>query len=132
MHLPATPRKRAGENVIPLINIVFLLLVFFLLAGTFEPRPPFEIEAIATRTGRPAQAAETPLAVAASGRIYYRGRATSLPELTQAVVDAHDDDAPLEILLDRRLRAQLLHPVIEALSRGGVTKIRLLTERSER
>lgn len=31
------------ENVVPMINVAFLLLVFFLLSATFVAAPPFEI-----------------------------------------------------------------------------------------
>ena len=30
---PDIPRRRPAENIVPMINIVFLLLVFFLLAS---------------------------------------------------------------------------------------------------
>ena len=44
MRLPRRSRARAtDENVVPLINIVFLLLVFFMLTGTLRPAEPFDV-----------------------------------------------------------------------------------------
>lgn len=37
------------ENVVPLINIVFLLLFFFLLTGTLRAPEPFPVELPDTR-----------------------------------------------------------------------------------
>ncbi len=36
--------KRDDDRVLPLINVVFLLLIFFMLAGTFAVRDPFDLE----------------------------------------------------------------------------------------
>ena len=131
MLLRQQPRRPPGENIVPLINIVFLLLVFFLLAGTLAPRPPFEIEAIETRESPPAELTASALFVSASGRLFYRGRPTGLAELPGLVEAAHDADEPFEIVLDRRLRAELLFPIVATLAEAGVARIRLLTERSQ-
>ena len=45
MQLPPLPvRQDTEENVLPLINIVFLLLIFFMLAGTIKAPDLFPIE----------------------------------------------------------------------------------------
>jgi biopolymer transport protein ExbD len=41
--LAPPPRPRRGESVVPLINIVFLLLVFFLLTATIAPPEPLPV-----------------------------------------------------------------------------------------
>ena len=41
---PPPVRQDTEENVLPLINIVFLLLIFFMLAGTIEAPDLFPIE----------------------------------------------------------------------------------------
>ena len=49
MHIDEKSRhNRSDDNIVPMINIVFLLLIFFLLAGTLSPRPPFELESVTT------------------------------------------------------------------------------------
>lgn len=40
----ATSPKRDDDRVLPLINVVFLLLIFFMLAGTFAVRDPFDLQ----------------------------------------------------------------------------------------
>lgn len=131
MRLREQPRRSAGENIIPLINIVFLLLVFFLLAGTLAPRPPFELKPVQTTESPPADIPESMLYIAASGQLFYQGRALSPADLAGTASGGRDPKAPFEILLDRRLKAEALFPVVEALARAGITNIRLLTERRE-
>lgn len=41
---PGTSRKRDDDRVLPLINVVFLLLIFFMLAGRFAEADPFDLE----------------------------------------------------------------------------------------
>lgn len=38
-----TRRRGAGDTFVPMINIVFLLLIFFLLSATIAPPDPFEL-----------------------------------------------------------------------------------------
>ena len=40
---PPTRRPR-GESIVPMINVVFLLLVFFLMTSRLAPPEPFEVE----------------------------------------------------------------------------------------
>ncbi|MGI9507174.1 MAG: ExbD/TolR family protein [Geminicoccaceae bacterium] len=41
---PAGRRKREDDRVLPLINVVFLLLIFFMLAGGFTAKDPFDLD----------------------------------------------------------------------------------------
>lgn len=36
-------RRNRGENIVPMINVVFLLLIFFLMTASLEPAPPVEV-----------------------------------------------------------------------------------------
>lgn len=36
-------RRRASDNMLPMINIVFLLLIFFMIVARLDPKPPFDI-----------------------------------------------------------------------------------------
>ncbi|WP_420406049.1 ExbD/TolR family protein [Nisaea sp.] len=44
MRLVKPKRKSAAENVLPLINVVFLLLIFFMLAGALEKADLLDIQ----------------------------------------------------------------------------------------
>jgi biopolymer transport protein ExbD len=37
------PRRRREENLLPMINVVFLLLIFFLISARMTPPEPFEV-----------------------------------------------------------------------------------------
>lgn len=44
MHFPRRPQVDTDERILPLINVVFLLLIFFILAGQLSAADPFEID----------------------------------------------------------------------------------------
>jgi len=131
MRLPDTRSLNKGDSIVPLINIVFLLLVFFLLAGTLSPRPPFEMETVSTELAPPAGAPADAVFVSAEGRIAYHGVELSVDALTARLAEEGrgSGDDPVEVQLDRRLLAQDLFPILEALSRARLDKLRLVTER---
>ncbi|SFA75624.1 biopolymer transport protein ExbD [Poseidonocella pacifica] len=51
MRFTEAPRRAPSENMVPMINVVFLLLIFFLMTAQIAPPEPFEVT--------PPEAAET-------------------------------------------------------------------------
>ncbi|WP_372840591.1 ExbD/TolR family protein [Phaeovulum sp.] len=43
MDFSPPPRRRPAENLLPMINVVFLLLIFFLIAAKLAPPEPFAV-----------------------------------------------------------------------------------------
>ena len=77
-------RHTGEQNIVPMINVVFLLLIFFLLAGTLTQRPPFELDPVATTLQPPGDAPESGLYVSATGLMYFQGRKVTLDGLAAA------------------------------------------------
>ena len=44
MRLPEKHAPKEFENLLPLVNVVFLLLIFFMVAGAFSTPNPFKFE----------------------------------------------------------------------------------------
>ncbi|AGA91508.1 biopolymer transport protein [Thioflavicoccus mobilis 8321] len=85
MRLPPRPWHRPREPIGPLVDIVFLLLIFFLLAGTLEPVLPLAVAPPhATRPGVPL---DGPIRVqlAADGRLGLDGQVVSDAALATAI-----------------------------------------------
>lgn len=49
------PRRHPPESVVPMINVVFLLLIFFLMTAQIAPPEPFPVEPPAARDGAPTE-----------------------------------------------------------------------------
>ncbi|TCP44143.1 biopolymer transporter ExbD [Rhodovulum marinum] len=71
MRLSVPPPGPQRESVVPMINVVFLLLVFFLISAQLTPPEPFDIAAPAAGSDRPAEGQDI-LYVGADGVLAYR------------------------------------------------------------
>lgn len=66
-------RPQNSEPILPMINVVFLLLVFFLLTAQIAPRAPFEVQPPATSIKAGADAAPI-LFVSRTREIFFQGQ----------------------------------------------------------
>jgi len=130
MRMPQPKPREQGENIIPLINIVFLLLIFFMLAGTLTPPDPFDIEPPLAREGLAADLPEQGvLMLSGDGDIVFEGEVSSLdglPMLIEARLEEQPDLA-LTLKADAGVRASQLLDLMDVLRAAGADRILLLT-----
>jgi len=127
---PKRPRSK-DESILPLINIVFLLLIFFMLAGVLAQSPPFELTPPSTaETADKAQLNNDVLSIAADGRIALGGETMDPEVLPQALGD-WPKDKPLQIRADGQLKADALTGLFATLRSAGISEVKLLTQHVE-
>lgn len=71
MRIDAPPRRPPAENILPMINVVFLLLIFFLISARLTPPEPFPVTLPDSASGTEGDG-DGVLYLAADGRIGYR------------------------------------------------------------
>jgi len=126
------PRREptTEENVLPLINIVFLLLIFFMIAGAISTTAPFPLDPPATEAADSTAAPRNGVAIAADGRLAMGGESVALEELTERVrswqEEAKGDDV-LSVRADQAAPNRRLFEVLERLRAADVGSIRLLS-----
>ncbi len=137
MRLPKPKKKAAPENTITLINVVFLMLIFFLVAGSLAPPLDNEVAMIGTRDAENASPPDA-LAVRADGSYWYRGAEISLeryladnPPPATGVAEA-EGGTPLKVVVDRDLLADELVSLAGALREAGFPAVTVVTERQAR
>lgn len=116
------PRPVPEAGIVPMINVVFLLLVFFLMSARIAPPDPFPLtppEAVAAAADLPADT----LFVAADGTLAYED---ARGEAAIAALSGRGD-APLAIRADARLPAGELAALLPRLADAGVGRIALVT-----
>lgn len=126
--MPRRVRTRRPEPTIALINIVFLMLIFFLVAGTLAPPLENDLRLIETAEldGREPPDA---LVLHADGRITYRG--SPVENVTAFAADLTEDDlARVRIVPDRMLAADRMVATSRALREGGAGSVVIVTERA--
>ncbi|MFD1910802.1 ExbD/TolR family protein [Halodurantibacterium flavum] len=124
---PATPRNRA-EPTIALINVVFLMLVFFLVAGQIA-RPTDRDMRLVEADLASARVPDDALLIRADGTTLWRGEETAPEDFAAAQPPGTGDDRVMRLLPDRDLPARDLIAIAGALRAAGATEVRLITER---
>ncbi len=75
MRLTRAPRRTPPESIIPLIDVVFFLLVFFMLIGRMDATAPFDVTPAQALTGQDMPGGGVTLSIGAEGQIALDGAA---------------------------------------------------------
>lgn len=107
-------------NVIPLVNVLFLLLIFFSLSSTFVVQPGVAVTPPFSSFTLGPQHNPQVVSVTAglSPKIYFRDEQVALPQLAERLGDARMRDRTLIVRADRSapydLVAQVMNTGLEA------------------
>ena len=109
------------ENIVPMINIVFLLLIFFLITSSLVPRPG---EIIDRPFGLSDSNAKNPnyLLITSSAEIMYLGQTGE----TAWDVIKKNEPALLTLEADRNLAAQKFISLINKLDSMNITQLEMI------
>lgn len=121
------------ENVLPLINIVFLLLIFFLIAGALTIPDLFPVEPPVSDSETPAAPVETIVLIGADGQISLQNEliaADQLSALARAIIKK-EPLQPFKLKADNQAASGQVIRVIEALRNAGVQQTLLITSRDD-
>lgn len=122
--------RRRQEPTIALINIVFLMLVFFMIAGTLSPPMDRDISLVETET---LEGREPPdaLVIDKTGELRHRGVVLTS---VAAYLDRpdHRSRGIVRLMPDRNLPAAELLRISAQLRAAGAEKILISTERALR
>lgn len=131
MQIPADEKRRPMlEPMLPLINVVFLLLVFFMVAGQLAQQPPVELDTPESDAHQQ-QMRETPrLSLNAGGELFLDGEPLSTGTLSRRGGDLLAVDKP-RLHADAAASSEQLRPVLKALRAAGFEAVQLITLRSE-
>ncbi|SDN58025.1 biopolymer transport protein ExbD [Lutimaribacter pacificus] len=121
----ATPtRRQPPESIVPMINVVFLLLIFFLMTAQIAPPDPFEMAL--PQAGQQAEiAGDAVLWLSAEGIPALSGQTG---DAAWAALGALDPDTPVTIRADRALPAVDLARVLQRLGALGFSAIELAVQ----
>lgn len=129
---------RVELNLTSLIDVVFVLLIFFVLTTTFERHAELQIE-LPSATAEPSRSREEPLelSIDAAGRYYIDGRAlvnNRAETLAMALGDAAKDRADMPVILnaDGQTPHQAVVTAMDVAARLGLTRLSIATARDER
>jgi biopolymer transport protein ExbD len=114
----------ARIELTPIVDMVFLLLVFFMVGAKFA-NPVFELELPAADSGGPAPRAEATISIDARGSLYLNRDAITPAELTRRLetIVAADPNAPVILRSDAGARFSAVVRALDASSTAGVRNL---------
>jgi len=122
------PRPRPRLSIAPLIDVVFLLLVFFMLASSFAETATIDLS---VSQGQAAAAAEPGLVVAidGAGAITVNGAAVALDGVGQALAERAGAERarPVTLRAEAAVPARTLVGVMDRIRGAGFENLRLAT-----
>jgi biopolymer transport protein ExbD len=120
------------DRIMPLINIVFLLLIFFLVAGVIKEVEPLEVEPPVSTANAEAAPADLTIYISPDGRIALGDEIlpddTAQIDLGMAV--SADPDQSIRIIADQGVDTVKVIEILDTLRASGSTRVKLVT-RSE-
>ena len=138
---PMIRRKALAEATVeltPLIDVVFLLLIFFMVSTSFIRETQLGVE-LASASGGPVHAGAVEITVYREGRYLVNGQPVagdSLAALTAALAAATRDapgreELPLLIAADAQSTHQSVVRALEAAGAAGLTRISMVTRQPD-
>lgn len=130
----------AGKlNVTPLIDVVMVLIVFYLIVGQLAADRQRGVQLPGSSIGQTSDSAE-PITIAILGanpdepvRVTVNGRETTPDQLIRVLTTTlpGSKSTTVQVRADRRLPYGTIRPVVDACSKAGLTSIKLVTERRD-
>lgn len=122
-------RTPIGANMTPMIDVVFLLIIFFLVSSHLakqETRPPLDLPIAGAQQPDDPSATGMTVNIDADQTIWVAGAAIDTPRLVallQAHVDKHGGAAALRIRTDRSVPYAVVQPLLREAARAGIAQI---------
>jgi biopolymer transport protein ExbD len=125
MRLQARPRRLAAINITSLIDVIFMLLLFFMITSTFLEQPGIQLELPAAKTASSAEPQEVVLSVARGGGLFLNRRPLELADLEAEIrkVLPGMKDGALVLKADQEVAHGLVVRIMDLAKRGGVKKL---------
>ena len=129
-------RRRRMKPIIPLASmadIAFLLIIFFMLAGTIEEKENMQLDLAQSEDVEKLEKVKISVTLDADGVLRLQGNeatAGGLDMLLEEMLEG-SEDRKVKVKIDKGLPKDIYMPVFEALGRAGVT-LELLGEEEQK
>jgi len=128
MRLTRAPRKTPPETIIALIDVVFFLLIFFMLVGRMDASAPFEVLPPESSSGADMPGGGVTVSVAADGTLALDGLIRERAEVLDALatVIADDPETLVRINADKAAQLRKILPLTSAIEALGAREVVLV------
>ena len=119
-------------NITPMLDIVFIMLIFFIVTTTFIREAGIEINRPSAQTAQKQERVNILVAIAPNGEIWIDGQRVDIRGLRAAIetLRGKDPDASVVVQADRDARAGLLVEAMDQARLAGVRNVAVSAQRT--
>lgn len=119
-----------GEvNLTPMLDVVFIMLIFFIVTTSFIKESGVEIQRPESSAATPRPDAQVMVAITAGGAVWVDGQPVDLHRLGDTVSGLVTDEGAVVIQADRDATTGLLIEVMDSLREAGVENMAVAASR---
>jgi biopolymer transport protein ExbD len=128
---PRRTTEEAGVDISPLIDMVFILLIFFMVTTTFVKDAAVDIQRPSAASAKAASTKAVRVTLDQRGEVYVDGRPVRPWMLQGRVRDALEgaSDRPVLVIADGRVRAERLVEVVDQCRLAGARDVAVATDK---
>ncbi|HEY5703595.1 MAG TPA: biopolymer transporter ExbD [Gammaproteobacteria bacterium] len=123
--------KAANVNLTPLIDMVFILLIFFLVTASFTKEAGIEVDRPSAQTAVRQEASNLVIAIDKNNEIWVENRNIDIRTIRAYVEQqqAQNPEGSVIILADKDSRAGMTVDVLDQIRLAGVSNVAIAAER---
>jgi biopolymer transport protein ExbD len=116
-------------NISPLIDMVFILLIFFIVTTTFVEETGVEVDKPEAAASLALEKQSIMIAITSENKVIYGGQEIGLSGVRSVVRRlTKSEDSPVIIQVDKAVSSEMLVRVIDESKLGGAKKVSLSTD----
>ena len=122
-------QRRVTLDIHPLIDVVFLLLIFFMVTTTFSERPGMKLELPASETASSQSLQELTIVLTFDQRVFFQGREIELSNLPNLLEKALQRSSEKMVIIsaDRRVEYGKVVAVMDIAKKSGASGLTIAT-----
>lgn len=122
---------RTGIELAPFVDILFLLVTYFLMNATLANNPSIKIELPKSDTSQSADTQPLVVLINQENQIFVNEKNVPLKELGSTVTSLIKDKEKDQVIIrgDKRSSYQVVISVMDELNKAGVTRFNLATDK---
>ena len=126
----AVQEEESEINITPMLDVVFILLIFFIVTANFIKEPGLEINRPDSETSEITENAAILIAIGAAGEIYMDGRRIDVRQVKANVIRliAENPQGSVVIQADVKSTAEKIVAVMDEVREAGVVDISIASE----
>ncbi len=118
-------------DIAPLIDVVFLLLIFFMLTSNFISQQGIRVNLPSAVSSRPLSREELVIFINDKDRLLINGKSTSVKALNSKIKKVAKEKSPILIKADKKASLGKVVEIWDLCRDAGITNINIATARKE-